>query len=321
MKNNEINKIIENAFLYDKSAISKLLSIFENQSATMKNKKREIFNIIRNHYKGFAYIVGICGQPGAGKSTLIAHIIQKFLQKDEKLRIATIAIDPTSSKSHGSILGDRTRINFQKESNRTFFRSQATKLEYGGLSPITFEAIRILGFLYDIIIIETVGIGQNEIDISILSDNTALLISIDHGDQIQFIKSGIMEIPDCFIVHKADDMKRAQKTYYQLKSTLEFLNYFPNDSKQNIPIFLTSATQKTGLDKTVEYFYLSFRNFIFSWDNFFDKQMYFFTKSLKKQYGKWGFDILTKENIYQHKNLFLEDIEKKANEIIKKYIR
>ncbi|MCB1156805.1 MAG: protein kinase, partial [Leptospiraceae bacterium] len=151
-----------------------------------------------------------------------------------------------------SILGDRTRVILPPRENRIFFRSQASQLEMGGVNPYTYHVIRLLRHLFDYVIIETVGIGQNETEVTNLADFSFLVMQPLGGDQIQFMKSGIMEVPDAFIINKCDEKELASASYHTLLASLEFLHDTLNQ-KEVPDIFLSSVTKNLGIEELMAY--------------------------------------------------------------------
>lgn len=148
-------------------------------------------------------VVGITGPPGAGKSTLVNAITNYFTAKDK--RVAILAIDPTSPFNYGSLLGDRIRMAAQFNKPNVFIRSLATRGALGGISAKTIEMVDVLkASNFDLILVETVGVGQSEVEIAGLADRTVVVLVPESGDEIQNIKSGLMEIADCFVINKAD---------------------------------------------------------------------------------------------------------------------
>jgi LAO/AO transport system kinase len=188
-------------------------------------------------------IIGVTGPPGAGKSTLVNSLIKRLLTNNYK--IAVLAIDPTSPFNFGSLLGDRIRMSPHFNHPDVFIRSLATRGSLGGLSAKTIEmtdVLRASGF--DYIIIETVGVGQSEVEIAGLADVTLLVLVPESGDEIQNIKSGLMEIADAFIVNKAD---RADADLFA--NNLRTLVNQKKDHK--VPVFMSVASRDEGIDEVV----------------------------------------------------------------------
>lgn len=185
-------------------------------------------------------VIGITGPPGAGKSTLVNGIIDLLLE--DKKKVAVLAIDPTSPFNFGSLLGDRIRMASHFNHPDVFIRSLATRGSLGGLSAKTIEMADVLKAAgFDYVLIETVGVGQSEIEITGLADITLVVLVPEAGDEIQHIKSGLMEIADAFIINKSDR---------------EGADVFANNLKKIIghsvdgqpPIFKTTASQNQGID-------------------------------------------------------------------------
>jgi LAO/AO transport system kinase len=154
-------------------------------------------------HEGHAYVIGVTGTPGAGKSTLVDGLIQ--LYRDDGKRVAVLAIDPTSPYSGGAILGDRIRMQRHFTDEGVFIRSIATRGHLGGLSRSTGDVLHVLHAAdFDVIILETVGVGQDELEVTQLADTTLVVMAPGLGDDIQAIKAGILEVADVFAVNKAD---------------------------------------------------------------------------------------------------------------------
>ncbi len=191
-----------------------------------------------------APIIGITGPPGAGKSTLVNSLISNLLNKGNK--IAVLAIDPTSPFNLGSLLGDRIRMATHFNHPDVFIRSLATRGSLGGLSAKTIEmsdVLRAAGF--DYVLIETVGVGQSEVEIAGLADITFVVLVPEGGDEIQSIKSGLMEIADTFIVNKAD-RDGADIFANNLKKMVQ-------QKGAHIPIFKTIASQNSGVIEITDF--------------------------------------------------------------------
>lgn len=168
---------------------------------------------------GRAYVLGITGSPGAGKSTLTDRVVARF--RAQELSVGVLAVDPTSPFSGGAILGDRIRMQAHASDPGVFIRSLATRGSLGGLSRATGDCIRVMDAMgKDVIVVETVGVGQDEIDIAQMAHTTLLVTVPGMGDDIQAIKAGILEVADVFIVNKAD-LDGADRTVRELRQMLE----------------------------------------------------------------------------------------------------
>lgn len=189
-------------------------------------------------------VIGITGPPGAGKSTLVGTLISELIKQNKK--IAVLAVDPTSPFNMGSLLGDRIRMAEHFNHPDVFIRSIATRGSVGGLSVKTIEmcdVMRAAGF--DYIIVETVGVGQSEIDIAGLADTTMVVLVPESGDEIQHIKSGLMEIADAFIINKADRDGAGAFASNIKKLVMQ--------KHADIPVFKTDAVHYTGIAEVASY--------------------------------------------------------------------
>jgi LAO/AO transport system kinase len=189
-------------------------------------------------------VIGITGPPGAGKSTLVNNLITDLI-KDGK-HVAVLAIDPTSPFNFGSLLGDRIRMTPHFNNPQVYIRSLATRGSLGGLSAKTIEMTDVLrAARFDYILVETVGVGQSEVEIAGLADITLVVLVPEAGDEIQNIKSGLMEIADAFIINKAD-RAGANEFAGKLKKLLA-------DQHDNIPVFKTVASQNDGISEIAHF--------------------------------------------------------------------
>jgi LAO/AO transport system kinase len=194
---------------------------------------------------GHASSVGITGAPGAGKSTLIDGLVR--LARAGDLSVGVIACDPTSPFTGGALLGDRVRMQQHALDEKVFIRSMATRGHLGGLALAAPEAMRVLEAAgADVVIVETVGVGQSEVEVAKQADTTIVVLAPGMGDAVQAAKAGILEIADVFCVNKADK-DGAKDTARELRSMLELGH--GRDPEWFPPIVLTSATEGTGVDE------------------------------------------------------------------------
>lgn len=236
--------LLERAMKLEKFAVSRLITMFEDrrsQAVALRSAILEWFDAQRPHHQ--STIIGITGTPGSGKSTLLSRVTVDLLEQQDRLTIAVVAVDPSSHVSGGALLGDRTRMRFVQDERRLFFRSQASETDLGGLGPMSFQVCRLLTRLFDCVMIETVGIGQSEADIRHLADRIYLVIQPLGGDEVQFLKAGIIEIPHAFVINKSDEPS-AEQSYHQLRSSMWLARPFDEAAP---PIFRTSARTGAGL--------------------------------------------------------------------------
>jgi LAO/AO transport system kinase len=194
---------------------------------------------------GNAYIIGITGPPGAGKSTLVDQLTASFRGRGKK--VGVVAIDPTSPFTGGAILGDRIRMNRHSCDEGVFIRSLATRGSLGGLSRSTSDVALVMdGLGMDIVIIETVGVGQDEVDIVKEAHTTCVVMVPGLGDDIQAIKAGILEIGDIFVVNKAD-REGADRTARELSNMLDMRH--ATEGSWNPQVMMTEAQRGTGIDE------------------------------------------------------------------------
>lgn len=209
----------------------------------------EAIDIMKTIYPktGRARILGVTGAPGAGKSTLTDKIVKQYLQQGKKIGI--VAVDPTSPFSGGAILGDRIRMNDLTLNENVFIRSMGTRGSLGGLSKKTSDAVKLMdAFGMDLVIIETVGVGQSEVDIVKNADSILVVLVPGLGDDIQAIKAGILEIGDVFAINKAD-RDGCDKLNVEIEMMLDLDS---REIKWRPPIKRTIASKDEGVDELVE---------------------------------------------------------------------
>jgi LAO/AO transport system kinase len=192
-----------------------------------------------------AHIVGVTGPPGAGKSTLLSALVREWRSRGRS--VAVLAVDPSSKRSGGALLGDRARIDSDPADRAVFIRSMAAGERLGGLAPATRAAAQALAVAFDVVVIETVGVGQSETEVADAADTVAVVVQPGSGDALQFIKSGIMEIPDVLVVTKADLGAVATRARRDLHAALRSLG-----ARDTPVVAVSSLPPAAGLDDLVE---------------------------------------------------------------------
>ena len=202
-------------------------------------------------HTGKAFVMGLTGPPGSGKSTLVNGIISEVRRRN--MKIAVLAIDPSSPISGGALLGDRIRMRRHTEDDGVFIRSMATRGHLGGLTKTTREAVLVFDAMgYDVILIETVGVGQDEVEIAHFAHSTAVVSLPGMGDDIQVMKAGLLEIGDIFVVNKAD-RPGADEVFEQLRVMLDMGSRTPG--QWSAPVIKTVASKGRGVVELVDAFW------------------------------------------------------------------
>lgn len=224
----------------DRTALAKLMTLVENREPATA----EVMSKLHSRY-GTAYSVGLTGPPGAGKSTLLDQLVAKLRHQGK--RVGIVAVDPSSPFSGGAVLGDRIRMQNHFLDEGVFIRSLSARGSAGGLARATRDVARLLdAFGKDVVIVETVGVGQSEFDIMRVASTVVVVLVPEAGDTIQAMKAGLLEVADIFVVNKAD-----RDGAERIKTELELMLQLRPLQGWEVPVLLTTATQGSGLDELV----------------------------------------------------------------------
>jgi len=236
--NTRLNSLLERFAARDRLALARLITLVENRAAVVSTVMERIYSRV-----GHAYIIGVTGAPGAGKSTLVNRLIAKY--RAQRKEVGVLAIDPSSPFSGGAVLGDRVRMTDHYRDSGVYIRSLSTRGSHGGLSRAAREVVKLLdAFGFDIIIIETVGVGQTELSVMDLADTTVVVTVPEGGDGVQVMKAGLNEIADLFVVNKAD-----REGADRVKAELELgVHLGRQDAGWLPPVVLTQAAADQGID-------------------------------------------------------------------------
>jgi LAO/AO transport system kinase len=225
-----------------------VLNLVENRSLAARAQAGELLAAVSPAALGHeprAHVVGITGPPGVGKSSLLSRLVSEWRARGRT--VAVLAVDPSSRRSGGSLLGDRARIEVDPADGGVYIRSTAVGERLGGLAPATRAAASALAAAFDVVVIETVGVGQSETEVADVADTVAVVVQPGSGDVLQFLKSGIMEIPDLLVVTKADLGRTALRALGDLRSALRSLG------SREIPVLaVSSVAPPSGIGELVD---------------------------------------------------------------------
>jgi len=240
------------------------------------------------------HLIGLTGPPGVGKSSLISALVRHW--RNQQKMVGILAVDPSSPVSGGALLGDRLRMLSSETDGGVFIRSLACRGEVGGLSAETWPMSLVMLAASDIVLVETVGVGQKEIDVSKLTDTTCFIAQPASGDTIQFLKAGIMEVPHVLIVNKEDVGLAARKTLTELQTSVARNT---QNGDWQVPVLLASAARGTGIDEIVETVE-SHRQWLLRQGALSNRRRSFqarwIVKRLREDFGRFGVEALGGEN-------------------------
>lgn len=234
----------------DKAQVARALNLIEDKRPQAERQVAELLSMLmppaREEPRG--HRVGLTGPPGVGKSSLVA-VLARALRMAGRT-VGVVAVDPSSMRSGGALLGDRARMAFDPSDRGLFVRSLATQGALGGLAHATHAAVEVLAAAYDMVLVETVGVGQTETAITHVADTVTLVVQPGSGDVLQFLKAGVMEIPDLLVVNKADHGATATRAASDLRAALSTLRQVgAGEGEQKV--VLTSARDNRGIDELV----------------------------------------------------------------------
>jgi len=283
----------------DRSALAASLNLLDDKRPEARQRAAHFLATLPDEKLDTAgHLVGLTGPPGAGKSSLTSALIHVWRQRG--LTVGILAVDPSSPISGGALLGDRLRMLAGGSDGSVFIRSLACRGEYGGLSAEVWPMSLAMLAAFDVVLIETVGVGQKEIDISKMSDTTCFVAQPASGDSIQFLKAGIMEVPHILVVNKADIGDAARRTLSELRYTLKKQT---DEYGWPVPALSASATRGDGIAEladTIEQHrvWLSERGLLTVRRKRFQAE--WIIKRLREEFGRFGIQKLGGEaHLYQ----------------------
>jgi LAO/AO transport system kinase len=237
--------LAEGVYRGDRAALAAALNLLDDRRPEEKRGATELLARLQTggHNTERSRLIGITGPPGAGKSSLSAALIRVW--RARQLRVGVLAVDPSSPLSGGALLGDRLRMKTSAADDGVFVRSLACRGEFGGLSAEVWPMAQVMLAAFDITLIETVGVGQREIDVSGMCDTTCYVAQPGSGDSIQFLKAGIIEVPQVLVVNKEDMGAVARRTLSELSGALA-RTYA--EGEWQVPVLLASATRGSGVE-------------------------------------------------------------------------
>jgi len=239
----DVGDLVERARRGDPRAVARLISLVEDASPALREVMAALVPLT-----GHARVVGLTGSPGVGKSTTTSALVSAYRERGR--RVGVLAVDPSSPFSGGALLGDRVRMQDHAGDPEVYIRSMASRGHLGGLSWATPQALRVLDAAgCDVVLVETVGVGQAEVEVASMADTTIVLVAPGMGDSIQAAKAGILEVADVFVVNKAD-REGADQTARDLRHMLSLGGRREPDDWR-VPIVKTVASRGEGLDDVV----------------------------------------------------------------------
>lgn len=231
----------------DPRAVARAISLVEDRRPSAQPDIVELLRALPRRPSGER--VGLTGPPGVGKSSIVSALARVALEQGRT--VGVLAVDPSSPRSGGALLGDRARIEINPDDKDLYVRSMASGGDLGGLARAAGAAVEILGAAYDLVLVETTGVGQSETDVEHVADTVVLVIQPASGDMLQFLKSGIIEVPDIFVVNKSDLGAVAERAKAELRAALDAI-HAGSSPEWLPPVVSTSAPSSRGMEELLE---------------------------------------------------------------------
>lgn len=239
-----MSELAERLLARDRSAVAPALNLVDDRRPEARREAETLLDALEEKVGlAGARRIGLTGAPGAGKSTLLDALLRRLRERDET--VGVIAVDPSSQRTGGALLGDRVRVRSGATDPGVFFRSMAARDRLGGLSEAAQASVVVLSAAFDVVLVETVGVGQSEAEVADLVDTLVYLAQPGAGDVLQFMKAGILELPDVFVVGKADLGPLAERTYHELGAGL---GLGEREEAWVPPVVLLSAREGSGIE-------------------------------------------------------------------------
>ena len=296
----------------ERPALARALNLLDNRRPEARQQAAAFIAQLQGQQtRNSGHLIGMTGPPGAGKSTLSAALITVWRQRG--LRVGVLAVDPSSPISGGALLGDRLRMKTSAEDDGVFVRSLACRGEFGGLSAEVWPMSLVMLAAFDVVMIETVGVGQREIDVSRMCDTTCFVAQPGSGDSVQFLKAGILEVPHVLVVNKEDMGAVARRTLSELGNALGRTH---TDGNWQVPVLSASATNGTGIEELADA--LASHHAILAADNQLQQrrqhyQAQWILKRLQEEFGTHGLGRLGGEQV------ILRELETEQRSLFEQY--
>ncbi|HEY6562698.1 MAG TPA: methylmalonyl Co-A mutase-associated GTPase MeaB [Polyangiaceae bacterium] len=242
----DVRQLAERVLAHEPAAVARAISLVEDRRPAAEARIVELLRALGTAPRERCQRVGITGPPGVGKSSLVSALVQCARRAGRS--VGVLAVDPSSPRSGGALLGDRARIELDPDDMALFVRSMASGGDLGGLARAAGAAVDVLSAAFELVIVETTGVGQSETDVEHVADTVLLVIQPASGDMLQFLKAGIIEVPDVFVINKADLGAVAERAASELRSALTAV-YAGNRPRWTPPIVRTSATSGQGIEE------------------------------------------------------------------------